>query len=352
MHGLVLEGVGRVVHRTDVSDPVVTAPTDAVVAVRRAGLCGSDLHPFAGREVVRSGVVCGHEAVGDVVAIGDEVAVFAVGDRVLVPFTTSCGVCGPCRRGVTARCVRGQLFGFGSAEDVTAPALHGCQAEYVRVPLADTTLVAVPDDVDDVAAVLLTDTLPTGWCAVQRAEPIAVGALVVVGLGAVGLCAVAAAVHGASGSVLGVDPVAERRAAAARLGAAVAAPADAAGAVADATDGEGAPSVVEAAGTTEGQHLAFSLVRPGGVLSVISVHTADSFGFSPIEAYDANITLRFGRASVRAALPRLLPDRGALLPPLADVVITHPHVDLADGPTVYARFAERRGGIVKAVFAP
>jgi threonine dehydrogenase-like Zn-dependent dehydrogenase len=352
MHGLVLERVGRVVHRTDLPDPAVIAPTDAVVAVRRAGLCGSDLHPYEGREAVRFGVVCGHEAVGEVVAAGAEVSGIGVGDRVLVPFTTSCGFCGPCLRGLTARCVHGQLFGFGPADDPTVPALDGCQAQYVRVPLAGSTVVRVPDGVDDDAAVLLTDNLPTAWCAVERTGLVAGEPLAVVGLGAVGLCAVAVAVTMGAGPVLAFDPVDERRDAAARLGAAVATPGDAVAAVAELTHGHGAPAVVEAAGTVAAQHLACELIRPGGTLSVIAVQTAATFGFTPVVAYDANLTVRFGRAPVRAALDRIQPRAVDLLSALGAVLLGGPALALADGPDAYVRFARRDRGARKVVFAP
>jgi len=352
MHGLVLEGVGRVVHRTDLPDPAVIAATDAVVAVRRAGLCGSDLHPYEGREAVRFGVVCGHEAVGEIVATGAEVAGVGVGERVVVPFTTSCGACGPCLRGLTARCVRGELFGFGPADDPTARALPGCQAQYVRVPLADSTVVRVPDDIDDDAAVLLTDNLPTAWCAVERTGLVAGEPLAVVGLGAVGLCAVTVAIAMGAGPVLAVDPVAERRDAGVRLGAVAASPDDAGTAVAELTHGDGAPAVVEAAGTAAAQRLACRLIRPGGTLSVIAVQTADAFGFTPVVAYDANLTVRFGRASVRAALDRIQPLTASLLSALGEVLIGGPALALADGPDAYVRFARRDRGALKVVFAP
>ena len=352
MHGLVLEDVGRVVHRTDLPDPTITAGTDAVVAVRRAGLCGSDLHPYEGREAVRFGVVCGHEAVGEVVAAGAEVAGVGVGDRVVVPFTTSCGSCGPCSRGLTARCVRGELFGFGPADDPAVPALQGCQAQYVRVPLAGSTLVGVPDHVEDAVAVLLTDNLPTAWCAVERAGVVAPAPLAVVGLGAVGLCAVGVATAMGARPVLAVDPVDERRDAAARLGADVATPDDAVAAVAELTHGAGVAAVVEAAGTTGAQHLACALVRPGGTLSVIAVQTGASFGFTPVAAYDANLTVRFGRASVRAALDRVLPQAAGLLSAVGAVLVGDAALALADGPDAYARFARRERGTLKVVFAP
>lgn len=354
MRGLTLDGVGLITYRTDLADPTVRAPTDVVVAVRRAGLCGSDLHPYEGREAVRWGVVAGHEIVGEVAATGRDVRSFAVGDRVLAPFTTSCGACGPCARGLTARCVRGQLFGFGPAGDAGAAALPGGQAELVRVPLAESTLVAIPDGLTDDDAVLLTDNLPTAWCAVRRADLAADGTVVVVGLGAVGLCAVAAATRLGAATVVGVDPVDDRRARATRLGAVTATPDDAAAVLAEVVSDEvGAPSVVEAAGSAAAQALAFSLVRPGGALSVIAVQTAATFPFTPVQAYDANVTVRFGRASVRALLPEVVPwavDGGARS--LARVVVSDPRLPLADGPAVYRRFAARAHGMVKTVFAP
>jgi alcohol dehydrogenase len=364
VRGLTLDAVGEVVYRTDLADPEIVAATDAIVAVRRAGLCGSDLHPYEGREAVRYGVVPGHEVVGGVVAVGSDVVRFRPGDRVLVPFTTSCGRCPPCGRGLSGRCAHGALFGFGPHDDPEAPALHGGQAELVRVPLADGTLVAVPDALTDLGALLLTDNFPTGWYAAEQADlvprrpgglctPAPPGdAVVVVGLGAVGLCAVVAARALGAGAVLGIDPVASRRERAETLGAATGAPDDADELVAGLAR-DGVAAVIEAAGTRAAQALAVSLLRPGATLSVIAVQTADRFGFTPIQAYDANLTVRTGRAPVRALLGRLLPRIVAgEIPVPHDVIVTHPDTPLADGADVYRRFAAREPGMVKVAFVP
>jgi alcohol dehydrogenase len=273
-----------------------------------------------------------------------------VGDRVLVPFTTSCGACDACGRGLTARCQAGRLFGYGDPDHLDAPALQGAQAALVRVPSADTTLVVVPAGIEDPLALLLTDNLPTAWEAVQRAAPQDGQPLVVVGLGAVGLCAIAAARALGADPVLGIDPVPGRRAMAERLGAdATAAPDDAVATLRGTTVG----AVVEAAGAEAAQRLAFDLVSPGGILSIIAVQTADTFAFSPVEVYDTNLTIRAGRASVRATLDGLLPTlaAGALNTDVARV-LTHVGVPLADGPAVYRRFADREDGLIKAAFAP
>lgn len=349
MRGLVLRGVEDVRHEHDLPDPTVLAPTDAVVRVTAAGLCGSDLHPYLGREPVRWGVVPGHELVGHVVAVGDEVATVRPGDRVLSPFTTSCGHCDPCRRGLSARCVAGQLLGWGPPDAPLVGTVHGGQAELVRIPLADGTLVPVPEQLDDATAVLLCDNLPTGWYAAERAGVTHGSTVAVVGLGAVGLCALSAAVALGAAAVHAFDPVAGRRERAHELGATTAAdPSDAA-----ASDGLLVDAVVEAAGPAPAQRFAAGLVAPGGTLSVIAVQTAEAFAVSPVLAYDRNLTLRTGRAPVRSLLDRLLPRvvAGEVAVPHGTVV-THPDVPLADGPAAYARFAAREEGLVKVVLRP
>jgi alcohol dehydrogenase len=356
MRAIVLEDVGRVACRSDVAEPELLAPGDAIVTVRAAGLCGSDLHPYAGREPAATGVIQGHEFVGEVSAIGDDVRGIRIGQRVLAAFTTSCGTCAPCRRGLTARCVAARLFGWGSPEARAADVLHGGQAEQVRVPLADGTLVVVPDAVSDEAAVLLADNLPTAWEAVIRADVRPGAPLVVVGLGSVGLCAVVAAVASGATPVVGIDPVASRRDRAIDVGADhTADPSDATDLLQQLAPAEagGVRSVVEAAGTAAAQRLAFQLLAPGGTLSVIAVQTEPSFGFTPVEAYDANLTVRAGRASVRATLTTLLPRvlAGEVDVP-ADACVSHPDVPLERGPELYAAFASREPGLVKAVFRP
>lgn len=354
MRGLVLEDVRRVSYRTDLPDPTVQQSTDVVVAVRRAGLCGSDLHPYEGREAVRFGVVTGHEAVGEVVAAGDDVTRAAVGDRVIVPFSSSCGRCASCRRGLTSRCRHAGVFGAVPLSRPGGPLLHGGQAELLRVPWADGTVLPLPDGMSDDDAVLLTDNFPTGWYAAEGAEIVGGDTVVVVGLGSVGLCAVVAAFAMGAEVVVGVDPVADRRHRARALGAVVAAPHSAEEALAVLRPrGDGAAAAIDAAGTVAGQELAFRLLRPGGRLSVIAVQTADRFGFSPVQAYDRNVHVSFGRAPVRSVLRRLLPliVRGDVSVPSASVV-THPAVSLSAGPRTYERFAAREAGFIKALFVP
>ena len=343
MRALVFDGLGQITYRSDLPEPQIEHPDDAIVQIDVAGLCGSDLHPYLGREPARTGVIPGHEAVGTVSLAGNDCE-WRVGDRVIVPFTTNCGSCPACEASLSARCERGQLFGWGDP-DTDAPALQGMQADRVRIPLASSTLVALPSGIGDDDGILLADNYPTAWIAVQRTSLVPSDRLIVVGLGSVGLCAVAAAKALGAGEVIGIDPLAERRTAAAKLGALALSPEEAAGVQASV--------VVEAAGSMSGQRTAFHAVSGGGALSVIAVQTSETAAFSPIEAYDKNLAISYGRAPVRSMLPgiiRLLEDGDIELP--TETIITHSQRKLSAGPDVYRQFAERADGMIKGTFRP
>ncbi|MDI9630771.1 MAG: alcohol dehydrogenase catalytic domain-containing protein [Acidobacteriota bacterium] len=189
MQAVTFEGVGAVAYRT-VADPVLTGADEALVRMEAAGLCGSDLHVYRGREPGPDpGTPLGHELAGTVVEVGAAVRRFRPGERVVAPFSTACGDCFYCRHELPARCERGALFGFVSG----GAGLAGCQAELVRVPLADASLVAVPPTVPSELAVLAGDVLATGWFGAASAGAAAGSTVAVIGCGAVGISAVAAA---------------------------------------------------------------------------------------------------------------------------------------------------------------
>jgi threonine dehydrogenase-like Zn-dependent dehydrogenase len=331
-----------------VADPTLEAGDDAIVHVERAGICGSDLHVVHGRErALDPGSVMGHEFVGRVVATGAGLTRLAPGDRVVAAFTTCCGACFYCRRGLSARCPKGRLFGWVEG----GIGLQGGQAEYVRVPMADATLFPLPQDMAVEAAVLLADVLPTGWHCARMAEVGPGSVAVVIGCGPVGLMAVAAANELGAARVFAVDTVAERLAAAARFGAV---PLrleldDIGQAVRDATEGRGADALLEAVGSSEAARLGFELVRPGGVISIAGVHHEPRFEFSPAEAYDRNLTLRIGRCPARSLMPELLPVLQRR-PELASIV-THRR-PLADGVEAYRLFDRKEDGCIKVVLEP
>lgn len=348
MQAITFQGLRQVAF-TGVPDPELRDPRDAIVRVELAGLCGSDLHVYLGRESgLDPGTVMGHEFVGRVLSVGGEVRGLAPGDRVAAPFTTSCGGCYYCARGLSARCVSGALFGWVAG----GQGLHGGQAQQVRVPLADSTLFPLPDDLDLPEALLLCDTLPTGAYAARMAEVYAGGTYAVVGCGPVGLMAVLGAAERGADHLYAVDAVDERLARAETLGARPIdlRSEDPIAVLRRATEQRGADAVLEAVGSAEAARLAFDLVRPGGIVSTVGVHHGAGFPFSPAEAYDRNLTWRIGRCPARSLMEELLPLVRRRRRDLA-ALITH-RVPLADGPEAYAMFDRRRDGCLKVAFEP
>ena len=321
-----------------VPDPIIQSPTDVIVRVELAAICGSDLHVWHGRETgLDPGTVMGHEFIGAIVEAGSAVKL-RKGDRVVSPFTTSCGACFYCARGLTARCERGQLFGWVER----GSGLHGGQAELVRVPLADSTLVRLPRDLAAETAILLGDVLATGYHCAALAGITRGTTCAVIGCGPVGLMAAFAARELGAERVFALDGVVARRTLADRFGAET--DRDHAG-VLQATAGRGVDAVLEAVGSAESTALAFALVRPGGTIAAVGVHHEAAFPFSPGMAYDKNLTYRIGRCPARHYMESLLPlavDRAQLL----RGIFTH-RLPLDDAPQAYRMFAERRDGCVK-----
>jgi threonine dehydrogenase-like Zn-dependent dehydrogenase len=174
--------------------PLVQEPTDIVVRTKLSALCGSDLHVYHGHDSIGETDFClGHEHLGTVHEVGSSIKNFKKGDLVVSPFTVSCGDCFFCSRDQTARCVHSKVFG--------STALDGAQAEYVRVPLADTTLYYVPKGADPETILLMADIFPTGYFVANNAFKMLDEkgrqdvSCVVVGCGPVGLCAITSATH-------------------------------------------------------------------------------------------------------------------------------------------------------------
>jgi alcohol dehydrogenase len=270
MKALVYHGPGQKAWE-DVPDATIEEPTDVVVRVDTTTICGTDLHILHGDvAAVTDGRILGHEAVGTVIAAGDAVKGFAVGDRVLVPAITKCGRCGYCQRGMPSHCqtVGGIGWIFGHLID-------GTQAELVRVPYADTSLHTVPDDVTNEQAIFLADALPTGYEVGVLAGEVRPGDTVaVVGAGAVGLAAILTTGLWGASRVIAIDSNKFRLEKALEFGATdvfEAGPTTAADVVA-LTDGLGVDVAIEAVGYPETLLTAASLVRPGGTIANVGVH--------------------------------------------------------------------------------
>lgn len=355
MQAATFQGV-RQVRVLDKPEPQVLDPGDAVVEVELAGLCGSDLHPYRGNEVgIEAGTTMGHEFTGRVVEIGSAVRRIRPGDRVLSPFSTACGVCGPCRRGLSSRCQQGALFGWIEH----GRGLEGAQAQFVRVPLADSTLLVREPTLSAVEALLLGDVVATGFHTAVRGGVDAASTVAVLGLGAVGLAAVLACRQRGAASVVGLDAVPERLELAAAFGATVV-PIAADGRtrtqeeivdeVRRLTDPEGVAVALDAVGSPQATELAVALLRPGGVLSIAGVHTEPHFAVSPAAAYDRNLTFCIGRCPVRSHLEELCQLQTAERMPI-ERLVTH-RIPLREAGAAYRMFDERRDGCIKVLFEP
>ncbi|KAL2852359.1 chaperonin 10-like protein [Aspergillus pseudodeflectus] len=281
--------------------PQVQHPEDIIVKATYTALCGSDLHVYRGLEPAGTGFIMGHELTGEVVEVGDAVKSVSVGDVVVSAFTTSCGQCFYCTQGFSSRCDKNALLGCDD--------LDGAQAEYVRIPHADGTVIKSPQGIEDKYLVLMGDIFPTGYFAAfnafknSTAEQIAGQIAVVIGCGPVGLCALINALEYKPKHILAVDSVPLRLELARSLGAE---PwnfqTDREGLgkrVLELTEGRGADAVIEVVGLSPALRMGFDLLRPWGVISSVGVHNGE-IPWNGSEAYGKNVTLQMGRCPVRS----------------------------------------------------
>jgi threonine dehydrogenase-like Zn-dependent dehydrogenase len=290
-------------------DPRIELPTDAVVRVVAACVCGSDLWTWRGKRPPAGPHPIGHEMVGVVEQTGAGVTTLREGDFVVSPFSISDGTCVHCRQGITTSCVNRQAFG---GTDPDGRTLDGTQGQYVRVPYADGTLYPTPGlpDPSLIPALLaLSDVLSTGHHAAMSAGVGPGRTVAVVGDGAVGLCAVLAANRLGADRVIAFSSHTDRQNVATRFGAGDVISErgdDGAAALRDLLADQGADCVLECVGTGESMAQAISSVRPGGRIGFVGV----PLGGSELQIqtmFANNITVGGGVAPVRAYLPELMP---------------------------------------------
>jgi threonine dehydrogenase-like Zn-dependent dehydrogenase len=289
----------------NVPDACVINPTDALVTVTRACICGSDLWPYKTMEPSDAGRVMGHEAVGVVEAVGADVRNVKRGDLVIMPFAWSDGTCEFCREGLQTSCVHGGFFGNEE--------IPGAQAEAVRVPLADGTLYVVPAGRDDAllpSLLTLSDVMGTGHHAAVAAKVGPGKTVAVVGDGAVGLCGVVAARRLGAEQIIIMGHHHDRVALAKEFGATdvVSERGDeAVERVKELTGGFGVHSVLECVGLEQSMLTALSIARPGGAVGRVGVPQDEAMPASQPSFYN-NVTIAGGPAPVRAYIEELLPD--------------------------------------------
>jgi threonine dehydrogenase-like Zn-dependent dehydrogenase len=340
MRGAVLHAPGDV--RVEERDrPTVVRPTDAVIRLSAACVCGSDLWPYRGIEQVDAPTPMGHEYVGIVEEVGDAVSTIRPGQFVVGSFFASDNTCEICRAGYQSSCVHREPMG-----------MFGAQAEYLRVPLADGTLVATPDlPGEDLVPSLLaaSDVLGTGWFGAVAAEARPGKTVAVVGDGAVGLLGVLAARQLGAERIIAMSRHESRQKLALEFGATDIVTErgdDGVRAVKDLTGGTGAHSVIEAVGTQESMMQAIRATRPGGHVGYVGV--AHDVRLPGEELFFSHVHLHGGPAPVRRYLPELIDliwtrtiDPGKVF----DLVL--PLGDAAEG---YRAMDERRA--VKALLRP
>ncbi|HVI28668.1 zinc-dependent alcohol dehydrogenase [Hansschlegelia sp.] len=375
-----------------VSDPAIEDPRDAVIKVTSCAICGSDLHLFHNLvPAMLPGDIMGHETMGEVVEVGSAAkSKLKKGDRVVIPFTIQCGECDQCRRGnfsVCERTNRKKKLGdkaFGHATAGLFGYTHltggypGGQAEYLRVPFADTTHIKVPDGISDEKLLFLSDILPTGWQAAVQADIQPGDTVAVWGCGPVGQMTIRSAVLLGAEQVIAIDHLPERLSMAAAAGA-ITINFDEESVVErlnELTGGKGPHKCIDAVGAEShvgvGQpdtlfdrakqmlmmendrpHVLREMIyvcRPAGVISIIGVYLGLIDKLPMGQAMNKGLTFRMAQAHV----PRWT---GDLLRRIEDgqidpsFVITH-KADLSQGPEMYAKFRDKADGCIKVMLQP
>lgn len=330
-------------------DPVILAPRDVIVRVVAACVCGSDLWGYRDFGSGRPRLM-GHEMVGTIEQVGDEVTALKVGDFVISPFSLSDGSCQSCLAGSTSVC--DHVTFFGSTDEDRLP-VDGAQGELIRMPLGESSLVVVPGPVDDALIphlLALSDVASTGHHAAVSAHVGPGDVVVVVGDGAVGLCAVLAAKRLGASRIIAMSRHADRQAVARAFGATDIIEergADAIAALRALLDGELADAALECVGTKESMEQALGAVRGGGRVGFVGVPAGGPE--LPIrEIFDRNITVGGGMAPARTYIPELLPEvlSGAIEPgQVFDLEL--PLTEVAEA---YAAMDERRA--IKVLLRP
>jgi threonine dehydrogenase-like Zn-dependent dehydrogenase len=393
MKALTWQGQGDV-RVQEVPDPLIQAPTDAIVRITSTAICGSDLHlyevlgPFLDK-----GDILGHEPMGIVEEVGSETGDLKVGDRVVIPFNISCGHCWMCEHGLNAQCETTQnrdqgmgasLFGYTKLYGQ----VPGGQAEYLRVPQAQFGPIVVPEGPPDERFLYLSDVLPTAWQAVAFADVPTGGSVVVFGLGPIGQMAARVARY-LGYRVIAVDSVPERLAMARRHGIELIDSTqvrDVTAAVRDLTDGRGTDSAIDAVGmeahgspipqvaqkivnklpdaisaplmSVAGVDRTAALigcvdaVRRGGVVSLSGVYGGQADPLPMLKMFDKGIRLAMGQAHVKRWIPDLLPLVTDDADPLGVMDLETHALPLEEAAHGYDIFQRKADGAIKVVLKP
>ncbi|HYR37834.1 MAG TPA: alcohol dehydrogenase catalytic domain-containing protein [Methylomirabilota bacterium] len=355
MKAITLHGVGDV-RVESVADPRIVDPTDVVVRITTSAICGSDLHQYHGRgatpgapPLVEPGSVMGHEFMGVVEEVGASVGRVKKGDRIVAPFSISCGQCEWCRMRLPTQCTATGRAVFGGRFGKQYP---GGQAERIRVPFADHMCETVPAGMADEDAFFLGDILSTGYCCAENAGIRPGDSVAVFGAGPVGLLALQSAHLFGPARIFVVDRVGYRLKLAEELGGIPVSldrghPAEQLRAL---TGGRGPDAVLECVGHETPFAQSIQAVRPGGTVSSVGVYVEPSIGFPVREAFFKDLTLKMGICNARNYIVPLmgLIQAGRLAPTR---IITHT-IPLTDAPRGYSIFDRKEDEAIKVMLKP
>lgn len=330
MKALVYKSIGQVALE-EKAKPGLIASTDAIVKIIKTTICGTDLHIIKGdvQEVVY-GLTLGHEGIGIIEETGDNVTNFKKGDHVLISCITSCGKCDYCRKGMYSHCREGGW--------ILGHLIDGTQAEYVRVPYADTSLYHIPPGTNEESLVMLSDILPTGYeCGVLNGQVQPGTTVAIVGAGPVGLAALTTAQFFSPAAIIMIDTDSNRLEVARKMGATHAinsSQEDVVAAVMALTGHEGVDTAMEAVGIPATFELCTRLIRPGGKVANIGVH-GKAVSLAMEELWSKNVTITT-RLVDTCSTPMLLKTVSSKkLDPAS--LITH-HFKLSEITTAYETF--------------
>ena len=350
MKAITFHGVGDV-RAQDVAEPKVVDPTDVVVKITTSAVCGSDLHQYHGRGggLVQTGAIMGHEFMGTVEDLGPAVRQVRRGDRVIVPFSVSCGQCEWCQRRLPTQCTTTGRAVFGGR---FGHVWGGGQAQWIRVPFADHLCERVPAEMTDHDAIFLGDILSTGYFCAENGGIRPGDAVAVFGAGPVGLLAMQSAQLFGPARLFAVDRVDYRLKLAEEFGAEPVSlergdPAEQLRAL---TGGRGPDVVLECVGHETPFTQAIQAVRAGGTVASVGVYVEPSLGFPAREAFFKDLTLKMGICNARNYIAPLLPlvRVGKLKP---SRIISHT-MALTDAPKGYAIFDRKEDRAVKVMLRP
>lgn len=292
----------------DHAEPKLTGERDMIIRVEKCSICGSDLHMYNGKKLgpldyslVKMNFCVGHEAIGEVIEVGAAVKKHRVGDRVLLAGGVGCGKCRRCLRGEFSLCEAKTVLPYGFS-----PMLQGLQAEFALVKEADLSALKIPDGVSDEQALLLTDSLATGFLGAVKADVQPGKSVAVIGQGPIGKTAMESAFALGAERVYAIDPSAFRRAKAAELGAIPLAPEEAVDRILQDTSGQGVDCVIEAVGKEETVKQAIRIAAAGGNVAILGV-LERGMQTSLMQAQLKSLTIFAGVAGVADSWPKLVP---------------------------------------------